>query len=89
MTTFLTVDQLAQRLHRSPRTIQRWTTQRRIPHVKLGRATLFTEDQVSEIAAAYTVEPRDPVIEHELPNPAYLPNGPVVVPMRRPGGEAA
>jgi excisionase family DNA binding protein len=71
MTTFLTVDQLAQRVHRSPRTIQRWARERRIPHVKLGRATLFTEEQVTEIVAAYTVEPAEPAPEHVLPNPAY------------------
>ena len=89
MTIFLTVEQLAERLHRSPRTIQRLTASRRIPHIKLGSATLFTEEQVSEIAAAYTVTPHEPVPEHTLTNPAYNPRQLVVIPMRRPGDEAA
>lgn len=89
MTTFLTVADLAQRLHRSPRTIQRLVRDRRIPHVKLGRATLFTEEQVAEIAAAYTRQPQITVPEHVLPNPAFQHRGPVVVPMRTlPGGAA-
>jgi excisionase family DNA binding protein len=88
MTTFLTVYQLAERVHRSPRTIQRWARERRIPHVKLGRSTLFTEEQVAEIAAAYTREPEIVVPEHDLPNPAYREQQLVVVPMRRPGDAA-
>jgi excisionase family DNA binding protein len=88
MTMFLTVEQMAERVHRSPRTIQRWARERRIPHVKLGRSTLFTEDQVLEIAAAYTREPVVVMPEHELPNPAYRERGPVVVPMRRDGDAA-
>lgn len=88
MTTFLTVDQLAERVHRSPRTIQRWARERRIPSVKLGRSTLFTEDQVAEIAKAYTVEAVDVVPEHELVNPAYREPRMVVVPMR-PRDDAA
>lgn len=89
MTTFITVTDLAARLHRSPRTIQRWARERRIPHVKLGRATLFTEEQVAEIASAYTREPELVVAEHTLPNPAYRDNELVVVPMRRmPEGAA-
>lgn len=89
MTTFLTVDDLARMVHRSPRTIQRWARERRIPHVKLGRATLFTQEQVHEIAAAYTREPEIVVPEHDLPNPAYRDNQLVVVPMRRiPHGAA-
>lgn len=82
MTTFHTVEELAERVHRSPRTIQRWARERRIPHVKLGRSTLFTDEQLAEIADAYTVTVSEPVIEHVLPNPHY--RGPVVVPMRRP-----
>lgn len=83
MTEFLTVNDLADRLHRSPRTIQRWARERRIPHVKLGRATLFTEQQVEEIAQAYTREPEIVVPEHTLLNPAYRTSQLVVVPMRR------
>lgn len=79
MTTFLTVDELASRVHRSPRTIQRWARERRIPHVKLGRSTLFTEEQIAEIAAAYTREPEPTVPEHTLVNPAFNPDRPVVV----------
>lgn len=89
MTTFLTVADMAARLHRSPRTIQRWARERRIPHVRIGRATLFTEEQVVEIAAAYTREPEIVVPEHTLPNPAYRENQPIVVPMQRlPEGAA-
>lgn len=77
MTTFITVTDLAARLHRSPRTIQRWARERRIPHVKLGRATLFTEEQVAEIVRAYSREPQAEVLEHTLPNPAYVPRPPI------------
>ena len=80
---FLTVEQLASQLHRSPRTVQRWARERRIPHVKLGRSTLFTEEQVREIATAYTRTPVEHVVEAVLPNPGFRPRGPVVVPMRR------
>jgi excisionase family DNA binding protein len=88
MTTFLTVEELATRVHKSPRTIQRWARERLIPHVKLGRATLFTEDQVAEIASAYTREPQERVADVDLPNPGFSQRRPVVVPMRRPGDAA-
>lgn len=84
MSMFLTTEELATRLHCSPRTIQRWARERRIPHVKLGRSTLFTEDQLAEIAKAYTREPREVIEEHTLENPRFRDHGPVVVPMRRP-----
>lgn len=81
--TLLTADQVAARLHRSRRTVQRWARERRVPHVKIGRATLFTEAQVAEILAAYTRAPVEHVPDATLPNPRYLPRGPVVVPMRK------
>jgi excisionase family DNA binding protein len=86
MTTFLTIEQVAERVHRSPRTVQRWCQRRMIPHVKIGRSTLITEEQLAEFADAYTREPDVVVPEHDLPNPAY--RGPVVVPMRRSGDAA-
>ena len=85
-THLLTVANLASRLHRTPRTIQRWARERRIPHVKIGRATLFTETQVEEIVAAYTRAPVEPSIEHGIVNPAFRPRSAVVVPMRRDPG---
>lgn len=77
MTTFYTPDDLATKLHRSKRTIQRWARERRIPSVLIAGTRLFTEDQVREIASAYTIEPVEVAPEHDLLNPAYT--DPVVV----------
>ena len=49
---------------------------------------LFTEEQVDEIAAAYTREIIEPVPEDITENPDYAPSI-VVVPMRRPDNDAA
>lgn len=71
MTTFLTEEELAAKLRKSKRTIQRWCNERRIPFLQIGRDRLFTDAQVDEIVAAYTVEPVETVAEHELRNPAF------------------
>lgn len=65
----------------TPRTIQRWCNEQRIPHWRLGRLFRFTPAQVEEIAAAYSCVPEDPAARAALvvPNPEFRPNRPVLV----------
>lgn len=79
------VQDMARRLKVTPRTVQRWCRERRVPHVRVGRGIRFTPQQVAEIESAYRVEPRDR-IDVSASNPAFRPYA-VVVPMKR--GSAA
>lgn len=74
---------VARRLKVTPRTVQRWCRERRVPHIRVGRGIRFTAQQLAEIEAAYRVEPRA-LVDVSAPNPAYRPHG-VVVPMKRRG----
>lgn len=78
MTWILPAD-LAHTMSVSPRTIQKWCRERRIPHVRVGRVYRFTPEMVQQIADAYRVE-RVELVEVDTPNPAYAPRA-VVVPM--------
>lgn len=71
MTAFYTEDEMAAKLRVAKRTIQRWCDQGKIPYVHIGRHRTFTDAQVDEIVANYSVEPIDVVPEHELRNPAF------------------
>ncbi|MEJ2673525.1 MAG: helix-turn-helix domain-containing protein [Deltaproteobacteria bacterium] len=56
----LTVDEAAQRLGISKHSLRGWVSQRRIPHVKIGRRTLFNPTDLDNLIKAFTVEPRKP-----------------------------
>ena len=90
MSRLLTIEQIAPRFHVTPRTIQRWANERRVPHVRVGRRILFTEDQVEQIAEAYAVEPVEPDPAAAIENPDYQPTAVVVQmdPRHRPGSAA-
>lgn len=79
------VQDMARRLKVTPRTVQRWCRERRVPHVRVGRGIRFTPQQVVEIESAYRVEPRVQV-DVAASNPAFQPHA-IVVPMKR--GSAA
>lgn len=81
MNQLLTCEDIAKIIGRTPRTIQRWARDRTVPHIRIGRTIRFTQDQVDEILAAYSVEPTTPVHADTL-NPGYHPHA-VIVPMRR------
>lgn len=76
---------VARRLKVTPRTVQRWCRERRIPHVRIGRGIRFTAQQLVEIESAYRVEPRQ-LVNVSASNPSYAPWA-VVVSMKR--GKAA
>ncbi len=78
----LTVQDLAELLHAHPRTIRRWAAERRIAHVRFGKAILFTRQQVKDALDAHTVEPVERV-DVDAPNPLFDPDTPTVVPMLR------
>lgn len=75
------VQDMARRLKVTPRTVQRWCRERRVPHVRVGRGIRFTAQQLVEIEAAYRVEAQARV-DVSASNPAYQPHE-VVVPMKR------
>ena len=76
------VDDVAQLLKVSPRTVQRWCRERRVPHVRIGRGIRFTPEQLVEIETAYTRTRHEPV-NVDIPNPGYHRHVAVVVPMKR------
>jgi excisionase family DNA binding protein len=45
---FLTVDEVAELLRVSPRSVYDWVSQRSIPHRKAGRRTIFLTDEILE-----------------------------------------
>lgn len=64
---------LAERLGVNVRTIQRACRDRKIGHMRIGRAIRFTEQQARAAEEFFTLEPVDP--RAEVPNPdhqAYL-----------------
>lgn len=56
---FLDKQQVAAVLHQSVRQIERWTSQGRLGHVRLGLKTLYTPEQVAAFVASCTVPPAD------------------------------
>lgn len=81
MDTWYDAQDVARRLKVTPRTVQRWCRERRIPHVRIGRGIRFTAQQLVEIESAYRVEPRQ-LVDVSASNPSYAPRA-VVVPMKR------
>lgn len=79
--TWLLPTDLAALLQVNVRTIQRWCTDRKLPHRRIGKTIRFTPDDVREIEEAYSVRPMVQ-LDVDAPNPVYASN-PVVVPMRR------
>lgn len=77
------VQEVARRLKVTPRTVQRWCRERRVPHVRVGRGIRFTTQQLTEIEAAYRVEPHV-LVDVSAANPTY-PAHSIVVPMKRRG----
>ena len=75
-------DYVAKQVGVSPRTVQRWARERRIPHIRIGRLVRFTDAQIKEIADTYTIHPDNTYPIHQ-PNPVYTPNQTIVVPIRR------
>lgn len=56
----LTAEQVCDKLKISQRTLRKWTSQRQIPHVKLGRAVRFKESDIDAfIQRSY--RPADPI----------------------------
>jgi excisionase family DNA binding protein len=84
----LTTTQLANQLGFTPRTIQRWAREQRIPHLRIGRHVRFLPSQVQQIIDTYAAEPITPRPDATTPNHDYQPHI-VVVPMRHPAPPAA
>jgi len=81
---WLTPQDIAETVGHTPRTIQRWCRERRIPHVRIGRLYRFTPQQLEEIEQAYGIEASTETVPAvKARNPAYRENI-TVVPMRRP-----
>jgi len=59
----LTLDDAAERLGLSPRTIRTWAARRIIPVAKIGRRVLIPEADLETWVAARKCEVRDPVRE--------------------------
>jgi excisionase family DNA binding protein len=57
MTTYLTVEQAADRLNTGTRFVRRLIAERRIAFVKLGRHVRIDEDDLEAFVAAGRVEP--------------------------------
>lgn len=51
MTELLTIEQAAERLHHSPRTIQRWISEGRLRVVRFGKRPLVTETELEAFIA--------------------------------------
>jgi len=45
---FLTVTELAEKLHVKKSTVYAWSHRREIPHIKLGKNLLFEPEKISE-----------------------------------------
>jgi excisionase family DNA binding protein len=84
---WLCPEDIARVVGHTPRTIQRWCREKRIPHMRVGRLYRFAPAQLREIEALYAVEATVEVAAANAPNPDYSPSM-VVVPidprMRRP-----
>ena len=57
MTKKLTLDETAQLLRRSPKTVYAWTSQRKIPHLKVGGRLLFDEEELTHWLEQFRVGP--------------------------------
>ena len=77
------VDDVAALLKVSPRTVQRWCRERRVPHVRVGRGIRFTAEQLTEIESAYSRARVLSVARVDAPNPGYR-HVTVVAMKRRP-----
>jgi excisionase family DNA binding protein len=84
--TWYTPEDVAEITKHSPRTVQRWARERRVPHIRVGRLIRFTKEQVREIEQAYA-QPVDRQLQVDAQNPDYKRTA-VVVPMRRPDSAA-
>ena len=67
----------------SPRTVQRWCRERRVPYVRVGRGIRFTTDQLAEIESVYSRARAPSVARVDAPNPGYR-HVTVVAMKRRP-----
>jgi excisionase family DNA binding protein len=56
MDRLLTMEEVAERLHTTPRHVRRLVFERRIAYRKLGRYVRFHPDDVAEYVAAHRVE---------------------------------
>lgn len=70
---------LAETLGVNERTIQRLCRDRRIEHMRVGKALRFTQQQVQDAIDYFTVEPQPPEDPEPPQNPAYIRR---VVPLR-------
>lgn len=90
MTRLLTPREVADRFHVTPRTIQRWARDRRVPHTRIGRRVLFTPEQADAITRIYEVLPVKPEPSATIRNPNYRPHAVAVAvdPRHRTGSRA-
>lgn len=79
MNAWYDVDDVASMLKVTPRTIQRWCRERRVPHVRVGRGIRFTAEQLAEIEAMYRVGTQVRV-DVSARNPAFADRA-IVVPV--------
>jgi excisionase family DNA binding protein len=75
------VTDVAALLKVSPRTVQRWCRERRVPHVRVGRGIRFTAEQLAEIESVYSRARALSPASVDAPNPGY--RHVTVVPMKR------
>lgn len=54
---YLSVQELAEMLGISPETVYGWTSQKRIPYIKVGRLVRFDQDEVKAWLSKSTVMP--------------------------------
>lgn len=78
----ITTRELATILGYTPRTIQAWARERRIPHLKIGRTIRFLPEHVEEIRSEYARDTLEQRPDAHTPNPGYTPYL-QVVPMQR------
>jgi len=81
MNSWYDVTDVAALLKVSPRTVQRWCRERRVPHVRVGRGIRFTAEQLVEIETVYSRARALSVTSVDAPNPGY--RHVTVVPMKR------
>jgi excisionase family DNA binding protein len=77
MTGWYDVEDVATMLKVTPRTVQRWCRERRVPHVRVGRGIRFTAEQLAEIEAMYRVGTQVRV-DVSARNPAFAERAQVV-----------
>jgi excisionase family DNA binding protein len=55
----LSVREAAKYLNLSIHTLRTWVSERRVPHIKLGRRVLFRQGDLARFAAEHLVNPAD------------------------------